>query len=76
VGRTTKGFLDRGDLVPDRLVTGMVLERTDQPDCADGFVLEGFPRRIGQAEALDRHLAARGTALDAVWSRARPQAAL
>ncbi len=48
----------------------------DQPDCADGFVLEGLPRRIGQAEALDRHLAARGTALDAVWSRARPQAAL
>ena len=65
VGRTPREFLDRGDLMPDRLVTPMVLERIDQPDCARGFVLDGFPRRIGQAKALDRHLAARGTALDA-----------
>jgi adenylate kinase len=65
VGRTTREFLDRGDLLPDRPVTRMVLDRIDQPDCAGGFVLEGFPRTIGQAEALDRHLAARGTALDA-----------
>jgi adenylate kinase len=42
-----------------------VLERLDQPDCAGGFVLDGFPRTIGQAQALDRHLAARGAALDA-----------
>jgi adenylate kinase len=63
--RTTQGFLDRGDLLPDRLVTPMVLQRIDQPDCAGGFVLEGFPRRVGQARALDQHLATRGAALDA-----------
>jgi adenylate kinase len=65
VGRTIQRLLGRGDLVPDRLVIRMVLERIDQPDCAAGFVLDGFPRRIGQAEALDRHLDTRGTALDA-----------
>ena len=65
LGRTAEAFLRRGDLVPGRLVTRMVLERLDEPDCAGGFVLDGFPRTIGQAEALDRHLAARGAALDA-----------
>jgi adenylate kinase len=65
LGRAAGAFLRRGDLVPDRLVTGLVLERLDQPDCARGFVLDGFPRTIGQAEALDEYLAARGAALDA-----------
>jgi adenylate kinase len=65
VGRTIQRLMGRGDLVPDGLVIRMVLERIDQPDCAAGFVLDGFPRRIGQAEALDRHLGTRGTALDA-----------
>lgn len=65
LGKASKPFLDRGDLVPDRLVAQMVLERLDQPDCADGFVLDGFPRTVSQAEALERHLLARGTALDA-----------
>jgi adenylate kinase len=58
-------FMDRGDLVPDELVTRMVLDRLDDPDCSDGFVLDGFPRTTAQAQALDRHLAERGTALDA-----------
>ena len=65
LGRAAVAFLRRGDLVPDRLVTGLVLERLDQPDCARGFVLDGFPRTIGQAEALDEYLAARDAALDA-----------
>jgi adenylate kinase len=65
LGRTAEAFLRGGDLVPGRLVTRMVLERLDEPDCAGGFVLDGFPRTIGQAEELDRHLAARGAALDA-----------
>ena len=57
--------MDRGDLVPDELVTRMVLDRLDDPDCSDGFVLDGFPRTVAQAKALDRHLAERGAALDA-----------
>ena len=65
LGRAAGASLRRGDLVPDRLVTGLVLERLDQPDCARGFVLDGFPRTIGQAVALDEYLAARGAALDA-----------
>ena len=59
LGRAAEAFLGRGDLVPDRLVTELVLERLDQPDCAGGFVLDGFPRTIVQAEALDRYLEAR-----------------
>jgi adenylate kinase len=65
LGRTAEAFLRRGDLVPGQLVTRMVLERLDEPDCAGGFVLDGFPRTTGQAEELDRYLAARGAALDA-----------
>ena len=65
LGRAAEAFLRRGDLVPDQLVTELVLDRLDQPDCADGFVLDGFPRTIVQAEALDRHLEARDAALDA-----------
>jgi adenylate kinase len=65
LGTASRPFLDRGDLVPDQLVTQMVLDRLDQPDCANGFVLDGFPRTVPQAEVLDRHLAARGVALDA-----------
>jgi adenylate kinase len=65
LGTAVEPFLRRGDLVPDPLVTRMVLERLAQPDCASGFVLDGFPRTIGQAEALDRHLEARAVTLDA-----------
>jgi adenylate kinase len=65
VGRTIQQFLGRGDLVPDGLVTRMVLERLDQPDCGAGFVLDGFPRKVEQAEALDRHLGSLGSVLDA-----------
>jgi adenylate kinase len=66
LGRAAGAFLRRGDLVPDRLVTGLVLERLDQPDCARGFVLDGFPRTIGQAEMLEQALDSRGRLLTAV----------
>jgi adenylate kinase len=65
LGTAARPFMDRGDLVPDELVTRMVLDRLDQPDCSNGFVLDGFPRTTAQAQALDRHLAERGAALDA-----------
>ena len=65
LGTAAEPFLRRGDLVPDALVTRMVLERLAQPDCATGFVLDGFPRTTGQAESLDRDLEARAAALHA-----------
>ena len=46
--------MDAGKLVPDEVVIGIIKERLAQPDCADGFILDGFPRTIPQAEALDR----------------------
>ncbi|MCE9575334.1 MAG: adenylate kinase [Deltaproteobacteria bacterium] len=55
-----------GGLVPDAVVIGMVLERIAKPDCANGFMLDGFPRTVPQAEALDAAMSAAGIALDAV----------
>ena len=52
LGRKAKGIMDAGELVPDDLIVAMVGERLARPDCADGFVLDGFPRTIPQAEAL------------------------
>jgi adenylate kinase len=65
LGTAARPFMDRGDLVPGELVTRLVLDRLDDPDCSNGFVLDGFPRTIAQAQALDRHLAERSAALDA-----------
>ena len=56
----------RGNLVPDEVVVGIIAERYDQPDCANGAVFDGFPRTIAQAEALDRMLAERGKKIDSV----------
>src|SRR5512138_304715 len=58
LGREAKGFMDKGELVPDRVVIGIIEERVKQPDCAGGFILDGFPRTIAQAEALEGILAA------------------
>jgi adenylate kinase len=66
LGRAAQEFMDRGDLVPDEVVIAMVMERLASDDCASGFVLDGFPRTVNQAEALDRQLADLGTPLQAV----------
>ncbi len=65
LGRTAQEYMDRGDLVPDEVVISMVMQRIAEPDCDNGFVLDGFPRTVAQAEALDERLAAAGTPLDA-----------
>jgi len=64
LGREAKGFMDRGELVPDSVVIGVAVERIAQPDAKQGFVLDGFPRTIPQAEALDAELARMGMQLD------------
>ena len=66
LGLAAKEIMDRGDLVSDDVVNGIVSERLDAVDCQPGFILDGFPRTIAQAEALDRMLADKGVALDAV----------
>jgi adenylate kinase len=53
-------YMERGELVPDEITIGMVMERLSRPDCATGALLDGFPRTLAQAEALDRTLAAQG----------------
>lgn len=65
LGRTAHGYMDAGDLVPDEVVIAMVTERLAERDCFKGFVLDGFPRTVGQAEALDEWLESAGTPLDA-----------
>lgn len=66
LGLEAKAIMDRGDLVSDGVVNGIVSERLDAEDCKPGFILDGFPRTIAQAEALDRMLAEKGVKLDAV----------
>jgi adenylate kinase len=65
LGRRAQRYMDRGDLVPDELVIAMVMERLAEADCADGFLLDGFPRTVAQAEALDHRLAELETPLSA-----------
>jgi adenylate kinase len=66
LGTQADGFMKRGELVPDGLVIAMVVERIAAPDCADGFMLDGFPRTRPQAEALDAALSKAGVDLDVV----------
>lgn len=66
LGLEAKAIVDRGDLVSDTIVNGIVSERLDAEDCKPGFILDGFPRTIAQAEALDQMLEEKGIALDAV----------
>jgi len=60
LGRAAKGYMDRGELVPDQLVLGMIRERLRNTDCGTGWLLDGFPRTLAQAEALDRLLTEEG----------------
>ena len=66
LGQQADGFMKAGQLVPDELVIAMIIERTAQPDCAKGFILDGFPRTRPQAEALAVNLQKAGVTLDAV----------
>jgi adenylate kinase len=66
LGRQAKSYMDRGALVPDDVIIGLIAERLAQPDAARGFILDGFPRTIPQAEALDRLLKELGRPLDRV----------
>lgn len=68
LGKQFQGYLDRGELVPDGLVLDLIGERLAQPDCRRGFLLDGFPRTIAQAEALEGWLSRGGTPLqDALY---------
>jgi adenylate kinase len=66
VGLKAKDIMARGELVPDDVVVAIVADRIEEPDAHNGFILDGFPRTVPQAEALERMLAAKGLDLDAV----------
>jgi adenylate kinase len=66
LGKKSKAIMDRGDLVGDDLVIGIIAERLDKPDTAKGVIFDGFPRTVAQAKALDTLLAGRGRKIDAV----------
>jgi adenylate kinase len=66
LGKQAKPYYDRGDLVPDGITIGMLLERLAEEDCARGCLLDGFPRTLDQATALDEALAGQGQAIDKV----------
>jgi adenylate kinase len=66
VGKRAKAVMDSGELVSDAIVNQIVSERIDEPDCRRGFILDGFPRTVPQAEALTRMLKDKGQQLDAV----------
>lgn len=66
LGQQAKDIMGAGKLMPDELMVEMISQRIDQPDCRNGFILDGFPRTVPQAEALDKMLAQKGLKLDGV----------
>ena len=66
LGKKAKEYMDQGLLVPDELTVGLVTDRISQPDCGNGFMLDGFPRNVSQAVQLDAFLKTNGIALDKV----------
>ncbi|MCF3960976.1 adenylate kinase [Streptomyces fuscigenes] len=73
LGKRAKEFIDAGELVPDEVTIGMARERMAEPDAVNGFLLDGFPRNVAQAEALDAALKGDGVALDAVLDLEVPE---
>ena len=76
IGRKASTYIDRGELVPDDLTVAMILHRLQQPDCIPGVLMDGFPRTIAQAEALDEGLRVVGKQLDRVVYLQVPRAEL
>jgi adenylate kinase len=68
LGKEAKAIMDKGELVPDKIVLGLVEERVKQDDCKKGYILDGFPRNTAQAEALDKMLKDLGMPLDSALS--------
>ncbi len=64
IGLLAKSYMDKGELVPDEITIRMILERINQPDCASGCLLDGFPRTLDQAEVLDKALKEQGKSID------------
>ncbi|NUK01399.1 adenylate kinase [Streptomyces lunaelactis] len=73
LGVQAKAFMDAGELVPDEVTIAMAKDRMEQPDAENGFLLDGFPRNVSQAEALDAMLKAEGMTLDAVLDLEVPE---
>ncbi|MFI6286921.1 adenylate kinase [Streptomyces sp. NPDC051018] len=73
LGRKAKSYMDAGELVPDEVTIAMAKDRMDRPDAVNGFLLDGFPRNVSQAEALDATLKAEGMTLDAVLDLEVPE---
>jgi adenylate kinase len=73
IGQKAEQYMSAGQLVPDSIIIDLIGERLKQPDCKCGYLLDGFPRTIAQAEALDRLLAAKGTPLDVVLELQVPE---
>ncbi len=73
VGLKAEQYMSKGALVPDEVIVDIIAQRLEQPDCQDGYLLDGFPRTIAQAEALDAMLAKKGTPLDAVLELQVPE---
>lgn len=73
LGKQAKAYMDAGNLVPDEVTIGMAKDRMEQPDAENGFLLDGFPRNVSQAEALDAMLKSEGMKLDAVLDLEVPE---
>ncbi len=76
LGLQAKAIMDRGDLVSDEIILGMIAERMDSPDCANGVILDGFPRTVAQADGLAAMMQDRGLSLDHVIEIEVDEAAL
>jgi len=73
VGQEAEKYMSAGELVPDDVIVKIIAERLEEPDCQRGYLLDGFPRTVGQAEALDAMLGQKGTPLDVVLELRVPE---